>query len=297
MSWCPCKRAWSMAMVLTLPLSMTFAQDEVVAEKDRRPVRNTFESIWLMDYQSVDVPIKGTFEMDFQHRFGTWDNGYDDFFGVFAPSNMRIGFDYVPVGNVLVGFGLTKHDLIWDVHGKYAFLRQGREAGSPVSASYYVNVALDTRKDVKTNFSESTDRWSFFHQVMVARKFTNSLSVQLVGNLSWFNFKDPVFDVEGVHLGRDENAHISAGAMARYKLTNTIGITAAYEFPITDQRFMDPEPNLSFGIELVSSSHAFQIFIGNYNHLLPQYNSSFNDHSFGDNEILFGFNMTRLWNF
>jgi hypothetical protein len=44
-----------------------------------------------MDYQTVIVPIKGTMEMDIQHRFGTVDNGKKDAWGIFAPSNIRIG--------------------------------------------------------------------------------------------------------------------------------------------------------------------------------------------------------------
>ncbi|HLF63214.1 MAG TPA: DUF5777 family beta-barrel protein [Saprospiraceae bacterium] len=273
------------------------AQEETAMEKDKKPVKNTFESIWLMDNQTVMVPFKGTFEMDFQHRFGTWDKGYDDFYGVFAPSNMRIGLNYAPVERLLLGFGFTKQDLLWDFYGKYALLRQGRSGGSPVSVTYYGNVAVDTRKDSKTNFAETTDKWSAFHELMLARKITESFSLQVSGNLSWVNFKEQVYDTEGVPLGRDKNAQFSAGAIARYKFSNVMGIIVAYDHPITDQRFVDPEPNLSIGLEMVTSSHAFQIFIGNYKSLIPQYNHSFNQNSFRDNEFLIGFNITRLWNF
>ena len=42
-----------------------------------KPVKNTFESVWIIDNQTVMVPIKGTLEMDIMHRFGTVDKGYD----------------------------------------------------------------------------------------------------------------------------------------------------------------------------------------------------------------------------
>jgi hypothetical protein len=272
-------------------------QEDRTVEPDIRPVKNSFESIWLMDHQTVMVPIKGTFEMDFQHRFGTWKKGYDDFYGVFAPSNIRIGFDYTPVDRLMVGFGFTKKDLIWDLNAKYALLRQGKGGGSPVSLTYYVNAAVDTRKLEKTPFSEKSDRWSFYHQLMLARKVTEDFSLQVSGSLSWFNFKEQVLDPEGIDLGRDENAHFAIGVLARYKISNVIAIIAAYDHPVTDPMFIDPEPNLSFGLEMVSSSHAFQIFVGNYQSLVPQYNSTYNENSFGDDEILIGFNITRLWNF
>ena len=60
-------------------------------------VGNTFESIWLIDNQTVHVPLRRTFEFDILHRFGTIKNGYSDFLGLYAPSNIRIGFGYTPI--------------------------------------------------------------------------------------------------------------------------------------------------------------------------------------------------------
>src|SRR6478735_3097112 len=68
----------------------------------KKAVKNTFEGNWIQDNQSVMVPIKGTFEMDIQHRFGIVNNGYSDFWGFFAPSNIRLGAGYAPVKNLYV---------------------------------------------------------------------------------------------------------------------------------------------------------------------------------------------------
>jgi hypothetical protein len=293
---------WMGCLIISLFSTNLTAQEDtlgVVMDEpvEIKPVKNTFESIWLIDAQTVMVPVKGTLEADFQHRFGTWDQGYDDFFGVFAASNIRLGVDYVPVDRLLVGFGITKFNNLWDFYGKYAILRQMKGGGSAVSLNYYVNAAVDTRKEEDTNFEEFSDRWSYFHQLMVARKFSDKFSLQLSGNYSWFNFKEHNYDSEGNDLGQDQYGQFSASALARYKISNTFGVIVEYDLPITDQEFIDPEPNLSFGLELVTSSHAFQLFIGNFQSLVPQYNHTYNANSFGDNEILIGFNITRLWNF
>lgn len=58
------------------------------------------------------------------HRFGSVKNGYKDFFGLFAPSNIRLGFSYVPIKNLNIGFGFTKENLLWDVRAKYALIAQ-----------------------------------------------------------------------------------------------------------------------------------------------------------------------------
>ena len=235
--------------------------------------------------------------MCIRDRFGTWENGYEDFYGVFASSNIRLGVDYVPVDRLQVGLGFTKFYNLVDFYGKYAILRQMQGGGSPISLNYYVNAAIDTREEEDTPFEESSDRWSFFHQIMVARKISDKFSLQVSGNLSWFNFKEHQYDDEGVDLGQDNNAQVSFSALARYKISNTIGVIVEYDQPITDQEFFDPEPNLSFGLELVTSSHAFQLFVGNFQSLVPQYNHTYNANNFGDNQILIGFNITRLWNF
>jgi hypothetical protein len=285
-------------LLFTLTVGNLLAQEEMVAEQEEIvPVKNTFESIWLIDAQTVMVPVKGTFEADFQHRFGTWNNGYEDFYGVFASSNIRLGAEYVPVDRLQVGLGFTKFNNLVDVWGKYAILRQMKGGGSPVTLDYYVNAAVDTREEENTQFDAASDRWSFFHQVMVARKFSDKFSLQLSGNLSWFNFKEHNYDSLGVDLGQDSKAQFSVSAIARYKVSNVLAVIAEYDQPITDQEFFDPEPNLSFGLELTTSAHAFQLFIGNFQSLVPQYNHTYNTNSFGDNEILIGFNITRLWNF
>src|SRR3954467_13994473 len=71
-----------------------------------KPAKNTFESVWIIDNQTVMVPVKNTFEMDIMHRFGTIDKGYEDFWGFFAPSNIRLGFSYSPMSKLNVGIGI-----------------------------------------------------------------------------------------------------------------------------------------------------------------------------------------------
>ena len=76
------------------PLMAQDEKPEAVAEAPKttkaKPVKNTFQSVWIIDNQTVLVPIKGTLEMDIMHRFGTWDKGYEDFWGLFASSNIRL---------------------------------------------------------------------------------------------------------------------------------------------------------------------------------------------------------------
>jgi hypothetical protein len=271
--------------------------EDVKPEVDKRPVRNTFESIWLIENQTVMVPFKGTFEMDIQHRMGVMKEGFDDFFGLFAPTTIRLGFNYVPIEKLQIGFGLTNIDLNWDFHVKYALLRQTRSGNIPLSISYLGDMAIDTRD--KENHLEFTDRLSYFHQLMIARKMTDALSLQVSGNLSHLNYPDRFFNEE---TGTDDimkASHVSISFLGRFLITDGLGLIFNYDLPITnhDIESLEPEANLSFGVEMVTSSHAFQVFFGNYQSILPQLNNTANRNRIGEGEFAIGFNITRLWSF
>ncbi|MDX1476088.1 MAG: DUF5777 family beta-barrel protein [Saprospiraceae bacterium] len=280
------------ALVMLCPPSV--AQD-TGEEVDRRPVRAMFNSTLLIDQQSAVVPIKGTLQMDIVHRFGTWDNGYDDFWGFFAPSNIKFGFFYVPVSNLSVGFGFTKNNLLWDFNTKYAILQQTRSGHVPLSLTYFGNMAIETRD--KINYRKGGDRLSYFHQLILARKISRKVSLQIAPSVSHFNKVDARLDNNGEVEGLMENDHFAVSVGGKWQITSGTAIIANFDQPITDHLEDNPERNLSLGVEFVTSSHAFQVFIGNYQGIVPQYNQSFNRNAFGDNEILIGFNVTRLWNF
>ncbi len=272
------------------------AQDTTaVATKAAKPVKNTFESTWIIDNQSVMVPVKGTLQMDIMHRFGTVNNGYEDFYGIYAPSNIRIGMSYVPIEKLIVGFGFAKVRLTWDLTAKYALVKQMTSGGWPVSITYFGNVAVDTRPE--ENFVNGTDRLSYFNQLIIARKVTDNFSVQIAPSFSHFNAVEGYLDEEGNIKGKMKNDHIAVSVGARYKVTPGTVIMVNYDQPLTKHTTNNPEPNIAFGVEFNTSAHAFQVFLSNYQYIIPQLNNMYNQNDYREGQFLIGFNITRLWNF
>jgi hypothetical protein len=323
--------------------TVLFAQNDstAVAEKPAmpakiKPVKNTFQSIWISDNQTVLVPQRKTLEMDIMHRFGTWNKGYQDFWGLFASSNIRIGFNYVPINKLNVGFGFTKttaavipHGTVsavsgplWDGSLKYSIITQTK-GKYPVSVSYYVNAAYNTKKDAaKETYRYASDRLSFFHQLLIARKITDKLSVQVAPSLSHHNVVNGYFVKENDSTLKINRAmkfeHFAVAFSARYKITNITSVMINFDQPMTKHATNNPNPSLSFGIEMNTSSHSFQIFFTNYYYLNPGINNMYNsnnpfsyidktktdDPATAINEskvkggrYLIGFNITRLWNY
>ena len=282
-------------LLLAMAAFQLNAQEEMVETKQKsKPVRAMFESSWLIDNQSVIVPIKGTFQFDIIHRFGTVNNGYKDFYGIFAPSNIKLGFNYSILNNLSVGFGITKSYMTWDFSAKYAFLQQNRSGSIPLSITYFVNAAVDTRK--QSNFVNDSDRWSYFHQLIFARKFTDKFSFQIAPSLSHYNAVEAYLDQNNEVVAKMNNDHFAIAFGGRYKVGDKLAILANYDQPLTNHNTNNPLANISFGIELATSSHAFQVFLGNYNYIVPQRNNVFNRNDMGEGQFLIGFNITRLWN-
>ena len=279
--------------------NMVVAQDSTKSAADTKPltakkmVKNTFGGNMIIDNQTVMVPIKNSFEFDIQHRFGTTNNGYSDFFGLFAPSNIRLGFSYTPCNKLQLGFGITKERMQWDGNLKYALMKQ-MESGFPVSITYYGNIAVSTLpKD--QNFVTDNDRLSYFNQLLIARKITKNFSAQVAPSLSYFNNVDGYVSSDGSIKPKMLNYHFAIAVMGRYKLTNSMAVIANYDQPLTQHPTNNPHPNISFGIDLGTIAHSFQIFVGNYQSIIPQQNNVFNQNDYKQSRYLIGFNISRTW--
>lgn len=293
-----------------------YAQDTTAVAKHAnvsakpKPVKNTFQSVWIIDNQTAMVPVKGTFEMDIQHRFGTVNTGYGDFWGLFASSNIRIGVDYAPINNLYLGVGIDKYDELWDGSAKYAIIKQTK-GRLPVSVTYYGDFSVDTRSDpTKAIFTHESDRLFSFNQLIIARKFTDKLSLQVAPSISHQNsvngYYVKVDSAKTTLFEKMKHDHFAVALSGRYKIGETTAVLLNYDQPITKHATDNPTPNLSFGFEFSTSGHTFQLFMGNYTFLNPAKNNLFNmnspfNYSQGGTNVkggkfLIGFNITRLWN-
>jgi hypothetical protein len=287
---------WLMTMGL-LGNNGVMAQSDSTAPvaKSNPAVKNTFGGNLILENQTVMVPIKGTFEFLIQHKFGTVNNGFEDFFGVFAPSNIRLGLNYVPIDKLQLGIGLTKNYYLLDFNAKYAIVKQAKSGGWPVSITAFGNMAIDCRSG--DNFVSSTDRISYFTQLIIARKFSDKISLQVSPSATYFNNVEGFINEKGEIQPKMENLHFAIAFMGRFRITPTMSLLANYDQPLTQHFTNNPHPNLSAGIEVNTSSHDFQVIFGNYYYIVPQYNNFFNQNDYTKGQFSIGFNISRLWNF
>ncbi|GGK22462.1 hypothetical protein GCM10007962_15790 [Yeosuana aromativorans] len=274
---------------LILPL-FTFSQEEVQEKVVDKPERPAFESSTLVDNQTNVLFNKNTLEVMMQHRFGPMDY-QNTLLGIYGSSNIRIGFSYAILDWVTVGYGITKSNITSDFSLKAGILQQTRSGRIPLSLTYYGNVAIDGRSGDANDgvFLTRQDRYSYFHQLIIARRFTPNFSFQIAPSLSHYNTVDYGY----------VNDRFSIAFGGRYKISPQTSIIVDYSQPITsfDEDSYN-NPGLSFGVEFSTSAHVFQLFLTNYNGIVQQQNYMRNTNDFFSNHgALIGFNITRRYNF
>ena len=298
---------------------VSFAQDEAtdstqVDTKDY-PVNATFESGILIDAQTVVIPDVKTLEMVIQHKFGNIDDGISNLFGIYGSSNIRLEMNYVPVKNLRIGAGITKRYMTSDLNAKWSVLQQTRKNTIPVSVALYGNVAIDGRN--KTDLADSVsvgspvgkvnefgfqNRLSYFSQLIVARKFNEWLSLQ--GGVSFSHYNLTRYQAAGRQYDHDK---IGLHLNGRIKVSPQGSIVFNYNAPLKikgiseqdewNDTYQHPTPNLAFGYEVSTGTHAFQVYMASTTSLIPQETMLWNQNEMNTKGFAIGFVITRLWAF
>ncbi len=265
---------------------ITNAQQKDSTKVKEKLERSAFEGSSIIDNATNVLYHKNTLEVQMSHRFGVINGGSNDMAGFWAPSNIRIGLSYAVLERLTIGYGTTKFDRLQDFNWKVALLRQTRSNTMPISVSYYGNLTVSALK--KDNFNLKQDRYSYFNQLIIAKRFSPNVSFQLAPSVSHYNLVDkPAM----------KNDMIAIAFGGRIKISPQTAILFDYTQPVTQFDSTQPKPGISIATEFSTSGHVFQIILTNYNGLVQQKNIMFNQNDFFNGDFMIGFNITRSYNF
>jgi hypothetical protein len=280
----------------------SYAQEEVkdentkekteVKKKKDKPVRNPWNSGVLMNARTSVVPNKGALRFDLAHNFGPMSNKQSDLFGIYAPAaNVRMGLSYVVIENLQVGAGITRNRMTTDLNAKYTVFEQTRKNTMPVSVTLFGNIGIYGDEEARYGTEYTfTDRLSYFGQLIVGRKINKYVSMQLAASFSHINSMPHGFnhDVISAHAGVKARINATTSFIANYDMPLKIhGIKQYEDFDVA-------KPTLQVGIELITTTHAFQIYVGNAHEILPQNSLMFQQNKFDLDGFRFGFVLTKL---
>lgn len=268
--------------------------DDMQDEQDlSQDVIATFKSTRIINGQSIEMLAAGDLEFRIAHRFGTLNTGAYDLWGLDLADN-RLSLDYGITDWMMIGLGRSSFNNVVDGFAKFKIKRQQSDASSFIenfSINWYSNFMLNGRPRFDDPWNEALgDRFSFAHQLLIARKFNDRLSIQLSPTAIYQTFVD---------FAEDQNLRFALGSAARFKLTNRLAITAEHfwRIPHADSdiapSFQNNNDTFSLGIDIETGGHVFQLHFTNSRSMVEQGFILENPNSWADGDIHFGFNITR----
>jgi hypothetical protein len=288
------KKVYTIIILVLLLPALIIAQEEEKTKTKSKPVRAPFACPTVIDNQTVYIPTAKTLEFVIEHRFDRIEN-ISNLFGIYGSSNIRLGANYSITNKLSVGYGITKYRMLSDFRIKYNILEQTRDNKIPLALTAYGNMGIDGRSD--TYFGQNykfTNRLSYFAELIVARKFTDWLSLQVSGSFSHINRVDSLY----------EHDRFGISFSGRARITPQSSIVFNYGIPLTIESIGETKPiqdfpsdNFGIGWEIATSTHCFQIFVTSTTDLVPQYAMMTNRNDWTMGDLFFGFTITRLWSF
>jgi len=288
------KRFPILFLFLVLAASLS-AQDDLMnmlsdsTAKEINYATATFKSTRVINGHSVQMMAPGQLDVRISHRFGLVNLGAYEFFGL-DQSNMHFSLEYGITKWLMVGIGRGSYEKTFDGFAKYAILRQSAGARNmPVSVSALTSVAATSLKwadPSRTNYFSS--RLSYVGQVMIARKFSPSFSLQLTPTIVHRNLVPAELDPNNIY---------AVGAGGRMKLTRRISLNAEYFYMINSKQYMSETiyNPFSVGFDIETGGHVFTLLFTNS---LQMIEKGFVGETTGNwlkGDIHFGFNISRVF--
>ena len=251
----------------------------------REVVAATFKGTHIINAQSVETPGHGTLAFLIQHRFGTLNSGPYEFFGL-DQAQIRLSFEYGLTNRLAVGLGRTSLEKTIDGFVKYKALQQTTGARPmPVSVTLFASSAITTLKFNRAVAERSTaSRLDYTYQVLIARKFSPSLSVQLMPTLVHRNY---------VPLTGMQNDVYALGAGLRQKLSKRIALTADYFYLLPGYTADTYFNALGVGVDIETGGHVFQLHFTNSKGMTEKFFIPQTEGNFFKGDIWFGFAVMR----
>lgn len=288
-----------MKVFITVPLiCLSFAavaQDDLLKEleKSQPPeteyIEQTFKGTRLVNGQSVETKGQGELEFIFAHRFGPMSGGLYELYGL-DQAYVRIGLEYGITDRFGVGIGRNSVDKTTDIYGRLKILRQSKGATNmPVTVTAFGNAAakMSPRKqDDPTGTLTFENRLSYTAQLLIARKFSRSVSVQLMPTMVHRNRVDKTIE---------NNDQFALGVGGRVKVSRSVALTGEYYHRFN---IFDTNPNkdvLGLGVDIETGGHVFQIVVTNTRGLTERAWLTETTGDFFKGDIHLGFNITRTF--
>jgi hypothetical protein len=276
-------------IVLSLQLSaqdlLDILEDE--AAETTEVVTATFKGTRIANGHSIENRKKKELEFIISHRFGRVNTGFYDLFGL-DQSNIRFALEYGITDDLTAGLGRSSFEKIYDGFLKYKLVKQKTGANSfPIAISLFGSATIKTQESFDPNFDPSlSERLAYVGQVLIARKFSPSLSLQLTPTFVHRN---------SVVLDADPHDIFALGFGGRVKLSKRVSLNAEYYYAFDELESLTTTNSLAFGVDIETGGHVFQIILSNSITMIEKSFITETTGNFFGGDIHLGFNISRTF--
>jgi len=281
--------------LLTLFSIPAFSQDDLMkmledeTEKDKKPdyATATFKTTRLINGHSVENVAAGVLDFRISHRFGYVNGGAYQLWGL-DEASMRLGFDYGLSKRWMIGIGRSTYQKQYDGFTKFKFLRQSSGVRNmPITLSAIGSIMYKSLKfEDPTRENYLTSNLYYSGQLLIARKFSESLSIQLMPTIVHYNL------VPGAN---DPNDLLSLGIGGRMKLSKRVSLNVEYYYQLPDYKFEGTQNSLSIGFDIETGGHVFQVYCTNSTGMTERTYITETTGDFFNGDIRLGFTISRVF--
>jgi Membrane bound beta barrel domain (DUF5777) len=246
-----------------------------------------FKSTRVIMSHSMELLKPGTMDFRILHRFGNINEGASEFFGL-DHATMRMGFDFGITKNLMLGIGRSTNKKEFDGFLKYRIMHQ---ATGPQSVPFSLLAAVGgTLQALKWNDPSKgyvfSDRMAYYYQIIIGRKFSDRISLQLSPTLLHRNLAS---------TANDPNDLYALGAGGRLKLSKRISLNLDYYYRFNPNTADETHNPLSVGFDFETGGHVFQLHFTNAVGMNERIFLTETTNDWVKGDIQFGFNLSRIF--
>jgi hypothetical protein len=261
-------------------------EEEMGPTQDK--VISTFLSTYVLNNQSVEMLNKKGLNFRISHKFGFLNSGKENFYG-FDNSSVFMGIEYAPADWLNIGVGRGTFRESFNSMLKMRLLTQSTGAKQvPFSLVVYGELDYRTKEYLNDDLqNDKIGRIEYTSEVLLARKFGNSFSLQLMPGFIHRNL---------VETNEDLNDVAFIGFGGTYRILKTLRFNAEY-FWVQDHDTpaQDYHSPFSAGICYQTSRHSFEVFATNSTGITSNNHIAYTTGNFWKGDICIGFNISIIF--
>jgi opacity protein-like surface antigen len=267
---------------------MQMLNDSLSSASGSTIVTGTFKATHVINMQTIESPAAGALNFVIQHRFGQLNSGSYNFFGL-DNASLRLGLEYGLTDRLAIGIGRSSVQKTFDGNIKYKLLRQTAGVHTiPVSLSLFGSISNYTQHYADKDYLNANYRTAYTAQILIARKVSSHLSLQLAPTWLHYNL---------VPTTEDKNDVFALGGGARMKITKRMSINAEYNYLLPNQLVStDVHNSFSLGWDIETGGHVFQLVFSNSQSMIETQYIGQTTGRWSKGDIYFGFNISRNFN-